>query len=135
MIFNTKEVLFARHLLNLNADTRVTWVNGKQLFTKQLICLDGLYPMVNSCVQDIDKLLDMEKSNVRIVGIRGIGGIGKITFAKAMFNSSRLKFKSSCFLTDVTSTSMPHRGLSQLQETHLFDILGDSDLKVSDCNV
>ncbi|PRQ44633.1 putative P-loop containing nucleoside triphosphate hydrolase [Rosa chinensis] len=85
--------------------------------------------------QDIDRLLDMEKSNVRIVGIRGIGGIGKITFAKAIFNSSRPKFKNSCFLTDVISTSMPHRGLSQLQETHLFVILGDSKLKVSDCNV
>lgn len=52
-----------------------------------------------------------------------------------MFNSIRPKFESSCFLADVRSNSMSHRGFIQLQETLLFDILRDSNLKVSNAYI
>ncbi|KAM5574669.1 disease resistance protein RPV1-like [Rosa sericea] len=75
--------------------------------------------------QDINKLLHSEENIVRMVGIWGPGGIGKTTIVKDVFNSIRHKFEGSCFLADVRS-----KGLTQLQETLLFDILSDSTLKV-----
>ncbi|XP_040373385.1 TMV resistance protein N isoform X1 [Rosa chinensis] len=63
-----------------------------------------------------------------MVGIWGPGGIGKTTIAKAVFNSIRHKFETSCFLADVGSNS---NGRAQLQERLLHDVLRDSNLKVS----
>ncbi|XP_040374550.1 disease resistance protein RPV1-like [Rosa chinensis] len=77
---------------------------------------------LESCGQEVNKLLDAEENNM--VGIWGPGGIGKTTIAKAVFNSIRHKFEGSCFLADVRS-----KNLTQLQETLLFDILGEN-LKV-----
>jgi ABC-type transporter Mla maintaining outer membrane lipid asymmetry ATPase subunit MlaF len=51
------------------------------------------YPVrIESCIQDVHKLLDIKNNNVRMVGIWGPGGIGKTTIAKAVFNSIRPKF-------------------------------------------
>ncbi|XP_061992757.1 TMV resistance protein N-like [Rosa rugosa] len=72
----------------------------------------------------------MKKNNVCMVGIWGAGGIGKTTIAKAMFNSIHREFEGSCFLADVRSNSSGQKGLSHLQQTLLFNILGDSSLKV-----
>ncbi|KAM5552901.1 hypothetical protein ABKV19_025232 [Rosa sericea] len=81
---------------------------------------------LESCRQEVNKLLDAEENNM--VGIWGPGGIGKSTIAKAVFNSIRHKFETSCFLADVGSNS---NGLAQLQERLLHDVLRDSNLKVS----
>ncbi|XP_040374917.1 disease resistance protein RPV1 isoform X2 [Rosa chinensis] len=80
---------------------------------------------LESCIQDVNSLLKVEENIIRMVGIWGTGGIGKTTIAKAVFNSIRHKFESCCFLTDVRS-----KGLVQLQETLLSDIL-NSSLKLS----
>ncbi|KAM5552796.1 hypothetical protein ABKV19_025155 [Rosa sericea] len=82
---------------------------------------------LESCRQDVNRLLGAEKNIVRMVGIWGPGGIGKTTIAKDVFNSIRYEFESSCFLADVRSNS---NGLSQLQERLLFDILRDPNMKV-----
>ncbi|KAM5552755.1 hypothetical protein ABKV19_025126 [Rosa sericea] len=80
---------------------------------------------LESCRQDVNRLLDAKENIARMVGIWGSGGIGKTTIAKDVFNSIRHKFACSCFLADVRSNA-----LVQLQETLLFDILRDSTLKV-----
>ncbi|XP_040374542.1 disease resistance protein RPV1-like [Rosa chinensis] len=81
---------------------------------------------IESCRQDVIRLLRAEENIVHIVGIWGPGGIGKTTVAKDVFNSIHNKFACSCFLADVRSNA-----LVQLQETLLRDILGDSTLKVN----
>ncbi|PRQ35985.1 putative TIR domain, P-loop containing nucleoside triphosphate hydrolase [Rosa chinensis] len=85
---------------------------------------------LESCRQDVNRLLHVEEDIVRMVGIWGPGGIGKTTIVKDVFNSIRHKFEGSCFLADVRSKSSD---LAQLQETLLFDLLRDRELKV--CNV
>ncbi|KAM5552847.1 disease resistance protein RPV1-like [Rosa sericea] len=85
---------------------------------------------IESCREDVNRLLHTEENIVRMVGIWGPGGIGKTTIAKAVFNSIRCKFACSCFLADVRSNA-----LIQLQKTLLFDILGDPNLKVNNVDI
>ncbi|XP_059429089.1 TMV resistance protein N-like [Corylus avellana] len=89
------------------------------------------YPVgIESRVKQINVLLRIEMNDRRMVGIFGPGGIGKTTIAKAVFNSIAYKFEGKCFLDNVRETSKLHNGLESLQEKLLFEILGDSSLKV-----
>ncbi|XP_061998929.1 disease resistance protein RUN1-like [Rosa rugosa] len=82
-------------------------------------------------VLHVNMLLDVEEKDVRMVGIWGIGGIGKTTVAKAVCNSIVGGFEGSCFLENVRENSMRDGGLVELQNTLLFDILGEKRLKVN----
>ena len=59
------------------------------------------YPVgVNSRMEALEKLLDIESNDVCMVGISGIGGIGKTTIAKAIYNSISYEFKAKSFLDE-----------------------------------
>ncbi|XP_008454602.1 LOW QUALITY PROTEIN: disease resistance protein RUN1-like [Cucumis melo] len=68
-------------------------------------------------------------TGVYMVGIYGIGGIGKTTLAKALYNKIASQFEGCCFLSNVREASKRFNGLAQLQESLLYEILMD-DLKV-----
>ncbi|KAM5575990.1 TMV resistance protein N [Rosa sericea] len=89
---------------------------------------------IESRVQDMLKLLDVGGSDVRMVGIWGIGGIGKTTIAKAVYNLIARKFEGCCFLGNVTADSLPHRGLVRLQNYLLHEILGGRKMKMTDAD-
>ncbi|GMY21481.1 TMV resistance protein N-like, partial [Fagus crenata] len=89
------------------------------------------YPVgINSRIEAIKLLLDIESNDVRIVGMYGPGGIGKTTIAKAIYNNFFDHFEGSSFVENVKDKSGAFDGIIQLQETLLFDILGDRHLKV-----
>ncbi|XP_040364157.1 disease resistance protein RPV1 [Rosa chinensis] len=85
---------------------------------------------IESRVQYMLELLDVGRSDIRMVGIWGTGGIGKTTIAKAVYNSIANEFEDSCFLANVRECSVPHEGLVNLQNNILFKILGGTELKV-----
>ncbi|KAG5564709.1 hypothetical protein RHGRI_000788 [Rhododendron griersonianum] len=74
-------------------------------------------------VAELNVLLNMEFNFVRIVAIWGMGGIGKTTMAKKLYNLIQHKFECSCFLVNVRETSQRPNGLDELQKKLLLAIL------------
>ncbi|GMP64545.1 hypothetical protein CsSME_00025774 [Camellia sinensis var. sinensis] len=78
---------------------------------------------IHSRAKNIGLWLRDGSSDVGIVAICGIGGIGKTTIAKFLYNSNFSKFKESNFLANVSETLKQPNGLLQLQRQLLSDIL------------
>nr|DAD46088.1 TPA_asm: hypothetical protein HUJ06_004318 [Nelumbo nucifera] len=94
------------------------------------------YPIgIDFRVREMYSLLDIWSDDVRIVGISGMGGIGKTTIAKATYNLIFHKFDGSSFLGNVREVSEQPNGLVSLQEKLLSDILKKENLGISDVNI
>ncbi|XP_062153300.1 disease resistance protein RPV1-like isoform X2 [Alnus glutinosa] len=91
-----------------------------------------LHPVgVDSRVQDITSLLGVGANDVRMVGIWGMGGIGKTTISKAIYNQLFHSFEGKSFLANIRETSKQPDGLVRLQKQLLFDILKMNKTKVN----
>ncbi|XP_058182391.1 disease resistance protein RPV1-like [Rhododendron vialii] len=74
-------------------------------------------------VAKLNVLLNMESNCVRIVAIWGMGGIGKTTIAKRLYNLIQPKFERSGFLANVRETSQQSNGRDELQKKLLLALL------------
>ncbi|XP_031373155.1 TMV resistance protein N-like [Punica granatum] len=95
--------------------------------------------VTESLVERIDQqdalisLLDLESSHdVRLVWIHGMGGIGKTTLAKAVFNRLCNHFDGCSFLLDVQETT-ERKGIEHLQRQVLQDLgVKAADITITD---
>ncbi|KAL3726618.1 hypothetical protein ACJRO7_031515 [Eucalyptus globulus] len=85
---------------------------------KQLVGIDDH-------VERIMSFIDANFSDTSMIGIYGMGGIGKTTLAKVLYNNLCNHYESSSFLADIRETSKV-KGLECIQKQLIFNISGDS---------
>ncbi|XP_020528886.1 TMV resistance protein N-like isoform X1 [Amborella trichopoda] len=87
---------------------------------------------LDSRVADVMRLLDLNTNDTQMIGIHGMGGIGKTTLAKAVFNHIKSSFTSSCFLSDIREKSENISGVVTLQKQLLNDLFNEEDTNIND---
>ncbi|CAK8533399.1 unnamed protein product [Lathyrus sativus] len=87
---------------------------------------------IESRVQDVIQLLQpiLLSKKVRLLGIWGMGGIGKTTIAKAIYNKIGRNFEGRSFIANIREHGEKIDGLVGLQEQLLFDIFKETTVKI-----
>jgi hypothetical protein len=86
---------------------------------------------IESRVEKIMTLLSIRLDDVLFLGICGMGGTGKTTLSKAIYERVSHQFEASCFITGIRelSKSTTH-GLVYLKREIIFEILTERDINI-----
>ncbi|KAJ8759629.1 hypothetical protein K2173_009276 [Erythroxylum novogranatense] len=83
---------------------------------------------LKSKISEVKTLLATGSSDVRMLGISGMGGIGKTTLAEAIFAEVLSQFEGRCFVRNVKASE--EGGIEKLLEKLISDLLGESGVKI-----
>jgi len=84
-------------------------------------------------VEVLKKVLELKSNDVRILGLYGMGGVGKTTLAKSLFNNLVVhNFERRSFIPNVRSQVSKHNGLVSLQNKIRGDLSGRKEDLIND---
>ncbi|XP_071732560.1 TMV resistance protein N-like [Rutidosis leptorrhynchoides] len=86
---------------------------------------------MKSRVEDVVSSLEIGIDDVRVIGIKGMGGGGKTTLARAVFDQISHTFEAQSFVANVREVSKAS-GLKSVQKQILSDVTKDKDITVND---
>ncbi|CAL9006434.1 unnamed protein product [Prunus brigantina] len=109
---------------------KIVKVIGDKLSRTPLSVAPNLVGM-HSRVERINFWLQRRSTDVGILVIYGMSGIGKTTIAKTLYNSNFRIFEGSSFLENIKEVSDQPNGLVQIQTQLLSDILNGKKMKIS----
>ncbi|XP_058730507.1 disease resistance protein RUN1-like [Vicia villosa] len=96
-------------------------------------CVSNDLVGMDSPIQELENLLLLDSvDDVRVVGICGMGGIGKTTLATVLFDQISQQFGACCFIDDVTKIYRLHDGPLGVQKQILDQTLGQEHHQI--CN-
>lgn len=81
---------------------------------------------MSSHMDFLQSMMSIEKEDVRMVGIWGMGGVGKTTIAKYLYNQLSSRFLAHCFVENVKEVCNRY-GVRRLQGEFLCRMFGERD--------
>ncbi|KAL6182186.1 hypothetical protein ACLB2K_043609 [Fragaria x ananassa] len=93
-----------------------------------VLCSSETLVGMDTKLEEIDVLLDKEANDVRFIGIWGMGGLGKTTLARLVYEKISHQFEVCIFLANVREVSATH-GLVYLQKQILSQMLKEENVQ------
>ncbi|XP_024200012.1 disease resistance protein RML1A-like [Rosa chinensis] len=122
--FDSQTIRLESELVKIVVSDILAKLNRKSQITSGFEGLVG----IEKHIQQVELLLCLDSLDVQIVGIWGMGGIGKTTIADVIFHRLSSQFEACCYIANVREASETKHGLNELRNQLLRTILKEENL-------
>ena len=86
---------------------------------------------MNYHLKKLKSLMEIESNDVRMIGVYGLGGIGKTTISKVVYNNVSHLFESSIFLGNVRERFQDYKNRIKLQKELLNGAIKGKNIEIN----